>query len=68
MTGLMTLSDIAGWLRLSWDTVKGVVKRRPEKDYRRTGYRRVHQIAIDGICLGRTRNCITLVLEMVARE
>ena len=41
----MTLSDIAGWLRLSWDTVKAVVKGRLEKDYRRIGYRRVRQIA-----------------------
>jgi hypothetical protein len=31
----MTLSDIAGWLRLRWDTVKRVVKGRLEKDYRR---------------------------------
>jgi transposase len=60
----MTLSDIAGWLRLSWDTVKGVVKRRLEKDYRRIGYRRVRQIAIDEIYLGRTRKYITLVMDM----
>ena len=51
----MTLSDIAGWLRLSWDTVKAVVKGRLEKDYRRIGYRRVRQIAIDELYLGRTR-------------
>ena len=48
----MTLSDIAGWLRLSWDTVKAVVKERLEKDYRRIGYRRVRQIAIDELYLG----------------
>ena len=42
----MTLSDIAGWLRLSWDTVKAVVKGRLEKDYRRIGYRRVRQIPV----------------------
>ena len=57
----MTLSDIAGWLRLSWDTVKAVVKGRLEKDYRRIGYRRVRQIAIDELYLGRTRKYITLV-------
>lgn len=60
----MTLSDIAGWLRLSWDTVKGVVKRRLEKDYRRIGYRGVRQIAIDELYLGRTRKDITLVMDM----
>ena len=52
----MTLSDIAGWLRLSWDTVKAVVKGRLEKDYLRIGYRGVRQIAIDELYLGRTRN------------
>ena len=60
----MTLSDIAGWLRLSWDTIKAVVKRRLEKDYRRIGYRRVRQIAIDELYLGRTRKYITLVMDM----
>ena len=60
----MTLSDIAGWLRLSWDTVKAVVKGRLEKDYRRIGYRRVRQIAIDELYLGRPRKYITLVMDM----
>lgn len=60
----MTLSDIAGWLRLSWDMVKAVVKGRLEKDYRRIGYRRVRQIAIDELYLGRTRKYITLVMDM----
>ena len=60
----MTLSDIAGWLRLSWDTVKAVVKGRLEKDYRRIGYRRVRQIAIDELYLGRTRKYVTLVMDM----
>ncbi len=49
----MTLSDIAGWLRLELGTqVKAVVKGRLEKDYRRIGYRRVRQIAIDELYLG----------------
>ena len=35
-----------------------------EKDYRRIGYRRVRQIAIDETHLGRTRKFITLVMDM----
>ena len=31
----MTLADIAGWLSLSWETVKTVVQRRLENDYRK---------------------------------
>jgi hypothetical protein len=56
----MTLADIAGWLLLSWDTVKTVVQRRLEKDYQRIGYRKVHAIAIDELYLGRARKYITL--------
>ena len=43
----MTLADIAGWLSLSWETVKTVVQRRLEKDYQRIGYRKVHAIDLE---------------------
>jgi hypothetical protein len=62
----MTPADIAGWLSLSWDTVRTVVQRRLEKDYRRIGYRKVHSIAIDELYLGRTRKYITLVIAPAA--
>ena len=58
------LADIAGWLLLSWDTVKTVVQRRLEKDYQRIGYRKVHAIAIDELYLGRARKYITLVIDL----
>lgn len=60
----MTLSDIAGWLDLGWDTVKAVVAKRLERDYRRIGYRRVKMIAIDEIYLGRVRKYVTLVIDL----
>jgi len=60
----MTLADIAGWLLLSWETVKKVVQRRLEKDYRRIGYRKVPSIAIDELYQGRVRKYITLVIDM----
>ena len=40
------------------------MKGRLEKDYWRIGYRRVRQIAIDELYLGRTRKFITLVMDM----
>jgi len=61
---MMTLSDIAAWLQLSWDTVRAVVQRRLERDYRRIGYRRVKNIAIDELYLGRSRKYVTLVLDL----
>jgi transposase len=60
----MTLLDVALWLGLSWDTVKGVVERRFEIDYRRIGYRRVKQIGIDELYLGRTKKYLTLVTDL----
>jgi transposase len=60
----MTLADIAGWLLLSWNTVKTVVQRRLEKDYQRIGYRKIRAIAIDELYLGRTRKYITLVIDL----
>jgi len=60
----MTLADIAGWLSLSWDTIRTVVQRRLEKDYRRIGYRKVRSIAIDELYLGRTHKYVTLVIDL----
>jgi transposase len=60
----MTLADIAGWLSLSWETVRTVVQRRLEKDYQRIGYRTVHSIAIDELYLGRTHKYVTLVIDL----
>ena len=60
----MTLADIAGWLLLSWDTVKTVVQKGLEKDYQRIGYRKVRAIATDQLYLGRARKYITLVIDL----
>lgn len=60
----MTMSDVAGWLDLSWDTIKTVVETRLEKDYRRIGYRHVRHIAIDEIYLGKTHKYVTLVVDL----
>lgn len=60
----MTLSDVASWLELSWDTVKTVVQRRLESEYRKIGYRHLRHIAIDELYLGRTRKYVTLVVDL----
>lgn len=58
----MTLSDVAGLLQLSWDTVKEVVKKRLSTDFARIGLRDVRHIAIDEIYLGKKKKYITLVI------
>jgi transposase len=60
----MTILDVAAWLELSWDTVKEVVKKRLEKDYRRIGYRHVRRIGIDEIYLGKRKKYVTLVVDL----
>jgi transposase len=60
----MTLSDVAQWLDLSWDTVKTVVQRRLENDYQKIGYRHLRHIVIDEIYLGRIRKYVTLVVDL----
>jgi transposase len=58
----MTLSDVAGMLQLSWDTVKEVVKKRLSIDFARIELRPVRHIAIDELYLGRKKKYITLVI------
>lgn len=58
------MSDVAGWLDLSWNTIKTVVEARLEKDYRRIRYRHVRHIAIDEIYLGKTHKYVTLVMDL----
>ena len=60
----MTLLDVAGWFDLSWNTVKDVVKARLEKDYKRIGYRKVKQIGIDELYIGKKHKFITLVTDL----
>lgn len=58
----MCLSDIAGYLALSWDTVKGVIERRLSKDYAHIPLRAVKTLAIDELYLGAKKKYITLVI------
>ena len=60
----MTILDVAGWFDLSWNTVKEVVKASLEKDYKRIGYRKVKQIGIDELYIGKKHKFITLVTDL----
>ena len=58
----MTISDVAGMLQLSWDTVKEVIKKRLSIDFARIELRHVRHIAIDELYLGTKKKYITLVI------
>lgn len=61
---MMCLSDVAGLLGLSWDTVKDLVKERLEEDYGRPNLKGLRYLSIDEIYVGREKKFYTLVIDL----
>jgi transposase len=61
----MTIQDVATHLGISWDIVKDIQLRNLERRYAKPKLKKVRQIAIDEICIGRGRRFVTLVLDLV---
>lgn len=59
----MTILDVAEWVGLCWDTVKGIVKERLSKDYAHIRLKELRRLAIDEIYLGRKKKYRTLVID-----
>lgn len=60
----MTIKDVADHLGVSWDIVKDIQKRHLQKRYAKPSLKKVRQIAIDEICVGRGYRFLTLVLDL----
>lgn len=60
----MTIQDVAAHLGISWDIVKDIQKRNLQRHYAKPKLKKVRQIAIDEICIGRGRRFVTLVLDL----
>ena len=60
----MTLSDVAAWTLLSWDTVKNIVKTHLAKDYGRPLLKGVRYLGIDEIHLGKKSRYYTIVIDL----
>lgn len=60
----MTIKDVADHLGVSWDIVKDIQKRHLQKRYAKPALKKVRQIAIDEICVGRGYRFLTLVLDL----
>lgn len=60
----MTLSDVAELTRLTWDTVKGMVKEHLARDYDPPKLKGVRYLAIDEIHLGRKKKFYTIVIDL----
>ena len=60
----MTIQDVGQHLGVSWDIVKDIQKRNLQKRYAKPKLKKVRQIAIDEICIGRGHRYLTLVLDL----
>jgi transposase len=64
LSRLMTISDVAEVTGLSWDTVKGIVKQRLQKDYGQLTYKHLKLLSIDEIYVGKKKQFYTLVMDL----
>lgn len=60
----MTISDVADYLRVSWDTIKDIHKRHLNKHFANPPVKHLRQIAVDEICIGKRRKYLTLVMDL----
>jgi transposase len=64
LSGQMTIQDVAKHLGVGWDLVKEIQKDHLKKHFAKPKLRRVRQIAIDEICIGRGHRYLTVVLDL----
>jgi len=64
LSRVMTISDVAEVTGLSWDTVKGIVKARLQKDYGQIPCKHLKYLSIDEIYVGKRKKFYTLVLDL----
>jgi transposase len=60
----MTIDAVAQHLQVSWDLVKEIQRTHLEKHYARPKLKRLKEIAIDEICIGKGYNYLTVVLDL----
>jgi len=61
----MTIADVARHLALSWDIIKSIQKRYLQRKYSKPSLKKLKQIAIDEIYVGKNRY-FTIVLDVVS--
>jgi len=60
----MTIQDVAQHLRISWDVIKDLQKRSLQKRFGKPKLKRLQQIAIDEISIGKGHQYLTVVLDL----
>ena len=63
LSGAMTIQDIGDLTGLGWDTVKDIIKRHLQSEYRRIALDEVRRLMIDEICVGRDSRYLTIVQD-----
>ena len=61
---IATIQDVARHLGLSWDVIKDIQKRHLRRHYFRPKLKKLRQIAIDEICIGKGHRYLTVVLDL----
>ena len=64
LCAIMTLSDVARWLGISWATVKEIHKRYLDEKYGEPSLKRLTNLAIDEISIGKGHRFLTVVLNL----
>jgi len=61
----MTILDVANHLNVSWDVIKDIQKRNLKKRFGKPSLKKLRQIAIDEIAIGKGHRYLTVVLDLV---
>ena len=64
LQGLMTIADLASVTGLSWDTIKGIVKKRLARVYGHPRLKGLKYLSIDEIYVGRRMRFYTIVIDL----
>ncbi|MFM7055749.1 MAG: transposase [Planctomycetota bacterium] len=60
---LMTCRDIAGYLGVSESMIRGIKKGYSHRDFGKPNLKRLKVLAIDEICIGKSRKFLTIVID-----
>ena len=61
----MTIKDVAAHLNVSWDVIKDIQKRNLSRRFGRPKLKKLKQIAIDEISIGKGHRYLTIVLDLL---
>lgn len=60
----MTIRDVSRFLKVSWDVVKDIQKRNLNKRFAKPKLKKLKQIAIDEISIGKGHRYLTIILDL----